>query len=98
MPVGCVCELVPGGDGTVNICLGEAFLEVPPVPGLCLRSPARRSQLAAAASGADVGFGAQGTAAGNAALRSYGMPSIKANSTGNSFLGSSLGISAAHFR
>lgn len=70
LPVGCVCELVTGGCmGTVNICLGEAFPEAPPVPGLCPGSPARSSQLAAAASGAGLGFGAQGSAAGNAVLR-----------------------------
>lgn len=88
-----------GWMATANICLGEAFPEVPPVPGLCPGSAARSSQLAAAASGAHLGFGA----AGNAVLhpRSYGMSSIKAtlpSSTGNSFLGSSLGVFAGPFR
>lgn len=69
VPVGCVWELVTSGwMGTVNICLGEAFPEDPPVPGLCPGSPACRSRLAAAASGAGLAYGAQGTAAGNAVL------------------------------
>lgn len=102
---GCVCELVTGGRmGTANICLREAFPEVPPVPGLCPGSAARGSQLAAAAALGHIWVVEHREmlcAAGNAVLRSYRTPSITAtlpSSAGNSFLGTSLDVSAGNFR
>lgn len=71
--------------GTANICLGEAFPEAPPVPGLCPASPARRSQLAELHLGQL--WGLEHRELQLEMLRSHRMPSIKANPTGNSCLG-----------